>query len=166
MTFAPPEITVNQNDFASVSSRLKSMPAEVRAQVLDEVGAYAVDVLGDEVPDRVDHSPGSTPYIWNSERQRRAFFASDGFGRGIPTERTNAMADGWDVDVTPYGAKITNSEDYAGFVMGEAQQLGHKADGWKKVQDLINGKLSFRSSRFRDVVMGAYQAAIRKLKLG
>ena len=30
------------------------------------------------------------PIQWDSERQRRAFFATDGFGRGIPTERTGA----------------------------------------------------------------------------
>ena len=42
--------------------------------------------------------PVHYPIRWTSERQRRAFFASDGFGRGIPTKRTGLVAR-WDVHV-------------------------------------------------------------------
>jgi len=163
MTFSTPDITIKDNDFASVSSRIASMPDEVKMAVLDEVSGFAAVTLAEETPPRVDHDPnGGVPYVWNSEKQRRWFFANI----NPPTERTGALESGWASDVTPYGAKISNEQDYAGFVMGESQQRGHEADGWKKVADILAGKLSFRSSRFRDVVMGAVQAAIRKLKLG
>lgn len=36
---------------------------------------------------------------WASEKQRRAFFATKGFGHGIPYQRTDALAQGWDVDI-------------------------------------------------------------------
>jgi hypothetical protein len=40
--------------------------------------------------------PVHYPVRWTSERQRRAFFATKGFGRGIPTKRTGDVAR-WDV---------------------------------------------------------------------
>jgi hypothetical protein len=50
---------------------------------------------------RLQQEPGSPhyPIRWTSLRQKRAFFASDGFGRGIPTRRTHALSRGWDVFV-------------------------------------------------------------------
>jgi hypothetical protein len=36
------------------------------------------------------------PVTWDSERQRRAFFATDGFGHGIPYQRTGATK--WTID--------------------------------------------------------------------
>lgn len=35
--------------------------------------------------------PVRYPIDWDSERQRRAFFATNGFGKGIPYRRTHAM---------------------------------------------------------------------------
>jgi len=37
------------------------------------------------------------PIKWDTEKQRKAFFASDGFGRGIPTKRTGEYQKGWKV---------------------------------------------------------------------
>jgi hypothetical protein len=50
---------------------------------------------------RLQAEPGKPQYPirWTSERQRRAFFATKGFGRGIPTRRTHALSRGWDVYV-------------------------------------------------------------------
>jgi hypothetical protein len=42
--------------------------------------------------------PVKYPIRWTSAKQRRAFFATDGFGRGIPTRRTGAVAK-WEIDV-------------------------------------------------------------------
>jgi hypothetical protein len=79
------------------------------------------------------------PINWTSERQRRAFWASDGFGRGIPTRRTDAMVNAWDVRfrATNTGGTLTlvNDTDYAGYVVGDQQQGFHKDTGWYKVED-------------------------------
>jgi len=50
---------------------------------------------------RLQVEPGKPKYPirWTSERQRKAFFATDGFGRGIPTRRTHALSQGWRVFV-------------------------------------------------------------------
>jgi hypothetical protein len=46
---------------------------------------------------QLQQEPGSPKYPirWPSERQRRAFFATDGFGRGIPTKRSHALSQAW-----------------------------------------------------------------------
>lgn len=90
---------------------------------------------------RVEPSPPSYPYRWASERQRRAFFATNGFGRGIPTKRTGALLRGWDarIEPTPDGAQavIDNNTPYTRFVQGEQQQPGHIATGWVAADDVI-----------------------------
>jgi hypothetical protein len=40
--------------------------------------------------------PVQYPIRWDSEKQRRAFFATDGFGHGIPYQRTGATK--WTID--------------------------------------------------------------------
>lgn len=54
----------------------------------------------DQTTRRLAQIPGAVKYPirWTSERQRRAFFATDGFGRGIPTRRTGRVAQ-WGVFV-------------------------------------------------------------------
>lgn len=49
----------------------------------------------------LQQEPGKPKYPirWTTLRQKRAFFASDGFGRGIPTKRTHKLSQSWDVTV-------------------------------------------------------------------
>ena len=46
------------------------------------------------------------PLQWDSEKQRRAFFASDGFGGGIPYHRIGAYEKSWTVEMQPLGASL------------------------------------------------------------
>jgi len=41
--------------------------------------------------------PITYPVKWDTLKQRRAFFATDGFGKGIPTKRTGAYQKAWQV---------------------------------------------------------------------
>jgi hypothetical protein len=99
------------------------------------IRSYAKRVL------RVKPGKPKYPIRWTSERQRRAFFASNGFGRGIPTKRTDAMINAWDVrfKATTTGGQLTlvNDTDYAGFVVGDNQQGFHKDTGWYQVEDKV-----------------------------
>lgn len=63
------------------------------------------------------------PIKWDSEKQRRAFFATDGFGRGIPTTRTNRYTDGWKVVKRGEGYSLVNDSGYAQWVGGNAYGL-------------------------------------------
>jgi hypothetical protein len=83
------------------------------------------------------------PIAWTSDKQRKAFFATNGFGRGIPTKRTGALNDGWhsfSETITGLGTKVIiwNSQSYAQFVVGRFtpsrhMQRFHRNTGWQPV---------------------------------
>lgn len=76
------------------------------------------------------------PIEWKTEKQRKAFFATDGFGRGIPTRRTGKVSSGWKVEFRDNVIKLYNRVPYARFVYGgfdirtENQQPFHRNTGW------------------------------------
>lgn len=110
---------------------------------------------------RLRRVPGSVkrPIKWTSEKQWRAFFATDGFGRGIPTRRTNEMVDSWDVRFTFVGdgaeVALTNDTDYWRFVVGDEQQGFHRNTGWYRVDDVIPDIQNFAASRFAETYLTA-----------
>jgi hypothetical protein len=63
---------------------------------------------------RVPGQMPSYPIRWDSDRQRRAFFATGGFGGGIPHVRKGFAIAGWKTQTLPNGYTIEN-----------------KAQGWK-----------------------------------
>lgn len=80
-------------------------------------------------------------FPWKSRRQQQAFFASNGFGRGIPTYRSNVLIKSWQVIVVPRqgqipGIGIYNPVHYRKFVTGRYQQPFH-AGRWYKEADLF-----------------------------
>lgn len=155
---------IDETGLSSVLSRIKSLPDETKNEVIADVNEYALELLS-TYPERVEHG-ASNPYKWQTEKQRRAYFATNGFGAGIPYNRTGDLGNSWSANRTGDVVTFTNSAPYAGYVMGDRIQRGHIADGWRTIKQFLAGELSFRSSRFRNVVMSAYQRAIRKLKLG
>ena len=74
------------------------------------------------------------PIAWTTAKQRRAFFASNGFGRGIPTQRTHDIKNSWQVEFnfTEDGGDylIENTSDHARWVIGFDQQQFHANTGW------------------------------------
>lgn len=75
------------------------------------------------------------PIAWKSIKQRKAFFASNGFGRGIPTQRTGALPAAWSLsfEYTAGGitiATFSNPTPYLEFVQGTWQQPMHINTGW------------------------------------
>ena len=60
------------------------------------------------------------PVKWDSEKQRRAYFATDGFGRGIPTVRTDTYIQGWDIRPLDNGYVLTNTAPGAIYISGGA----------------------------------------------
>ena len=87
--------------------------------------------------------PGAVvyPIEWKTDRQRRAFFATDGFGRGIPTKRTGKVNSNWKVAWRSKQAfsgtiEVYNAVTYARFVYGgfnrqtQNQQPFHANTGW------------------------------------
>lgn len=84
----------------------------------------------------------SYPIRWKSEKQRRAFFATNGFGRGIPTKRSGRYLKGWRVLYTPVNAYIgtltaENNVPYAKFISGDDAQPFHLDTGWTQAAPVL-----------------------------
>jgi hypothetical protein len=85
--------------------------------------------------------PGAVryPIQWASDKQRRAFFATNGFGGGIPYRRTRNLQKSWvfAIDEYPNGEEVSigNTADYARYVIGAEQQPFHSNTGWPRIDD-------------------------------
>ena len=81
------------------------------------------------------------PIAWTTPKQKRAFFATKGFGRGIPTQRTGALSKGW-YSRFRYSARDVSLEfgnplPYATYVQGERQQRFHRNTGYTQAQPVF-----------------------------
>ena len=99
----------------------------LRQQLLDELREYP--------------GPVKRPFRWKSERQRRAYFATDGFGWGIPYVRTDALKASWTTHIRDQkdGAvfEVENKAQYAQYVVGDFAQPGHIHTGWASAAVLV-----------------------------
>lgn len=81
------------------------------------------------------------PLRWQSARQRRAFFASNGFGKGIPYQRTGNLGKSWQVSSKALGEGMSitteNTAPYAQYVVGSFQQTFHADTGWVKADPAL-----------------------------
>jgi hypothetical protein len=93
----------------------------------------------------VEPGPVHHPIRWKSERQRRAYFATDGFGQGIPYQRTGALNQAWDAkfefDADGGDFVIENTSPIATYVIGDDQQPYHEQTGWIKAQEVIDDRI-------------------------
>lgn len=80
------------------------------------------EALGDTVAQiaeemREPGKPSTSPVQWDSEKQRKAYFATDGFGHGIPYVRKGDYERGWTKAELPNGWQVSNKHP-AGAVGG------------------------------------------------
>lgn len=124
-----------------LETALKRQAGKFKSRLLRELG--------------IEPPPPDYPLRWASEKQRRAFFATDGFGRGIGAERTHALSQGWKVDVQGsafFGLDIYNTKDYARFVQGDDQQPFHIDTGWPYAPQIISDAIP----EYEDVIIDTY----------
>lgn len=87
------------------------------------------------------------PIQWTSDKQRRAYFATDGFGAGIPYRRTGKVNRGWELfAVERAGGQVEivllNTDPAAPFVFGtfnnndRTQQQFHRNSGWSRARTI------------------------------
>jgi len=94
------------------------------------------------------------PIQWDSEKQRKKFFATDGFGKGIPTKRTNEYVKAWTVrKVGEVGYEIVNEKPYAQYVgggpAGKKQSKIHRGR-WKVFRDVFDNVIKGLPKRVVD----------------
>jgi len=82
------------------------------------------------------------PVKWDSEKQRRAFFATNGFGRGIPTGRSGRYTSGWQIAQDgSIGYRIENSTPYSKYLGGTAFGPGQSRihqERWPILRDVFD----------------------------
>lgn len=98
------------------------------------------------------------PFVWASLKQMRAYFASDGFGAGIPYQRTHRYSQSWRLDMLREGDtftfRVSNDDPAAKWIGGsfdqrrEFQQPGHIASGWPRSQDTVDFWLDAAGDEF------------------
>lgn len=120
-------------------SAFRDLYPRAQAQFRVELQTKVKPVLQKQVDATFGEDPGPVKYKidWTSVKQMAAFFATDGFGKGIPTKRTNQLRDSWVVDVS-YQMRLNlitlrNSKSVAKYVYpGPSQQRFHANTGWGK----------------------------------
>ena len=154
MNNLPPIISFKVRGLEEVQAFLKALP---RGTMKVAIAAMSEYILGDDThglrhyPPRRSHGAGN-PYRWQSEKQRRAFFATKGFGKGIPSKRSYELLRGWQQSVDPYRKTLFNRVPYAKYVMGNQQQIGHTTDGWRKIGKVITDNVKGGMLRARQAV--------------
>jgi hypothetical protein len=154
MNNLPPIISFKVRGLEEVERFLKELP---RGTMKVAIAAMSEYILGDDThglrhyPPRRSHGAGN-PYRWQSEKQRRAFFATKGFGKGIPSRRSYELSRGWQQSVDPYRKTLFNRVPYAKYVMGNQQQKGHTTDGWRKIGKVITDNVKGGMLRARQAV--------------
>ena len=111
------------------------------------------------IADRMS-KPGSPifyPVRWDSPKQMRAFFATNGFGGGIPTIRADSIPTGWEVNQSANGCEISNNQPGALAVYGsltDRQSLIH-IDRWPPFKEVADDELDKLNERAERALMNA-----------
>ena len=105
------------------------------------------------------------PVKWDSEKQRRAFFASNGFGRGIPARRTGKYNQAWAIQrLGETGYRLTNPTKYSQYVGGTAygtSQSRIHGGRWPVMRDVFDDQFEKLPQEIQDALV----AVARRNKL-
>lgn len=83
-------------------------------------------------------SPVTYPIHWDSPKQQRAYFATDGFGEGIPYRRKGEYQQAWKVREIAHGYELANRSGRALFIAGSAS--GEDISPGKKQSNIHKGR--------------------------
>lgn len=124
--------------------------AQTYPQVLADEGERAVQIVAPHLIAELSYTPPRYhgKRIWTSIRQQKAYFATNGFGGGIPYKRTGKLSASWKVFavVSPGGVavRVVNPVKSAKYVVGniytrgrDPQQAMHVQGGWPRADKTI-----------------------------
>lgn len=127
-----PFVTVPLDEFRAQSAAYGRVPA-----LMDTAYKRNMTRLTRRYLTRLRVTPGKPPpgiTRLMTPRQRRAFFASDGFGGGIPHTRTDAVPQGWKAEVETFSdggaVSLYNDEPATYWAEWYGQQPFLAAVGW------------------------------------
>ena len=157
-------IRFENNVFADLNKTAQDAPVRFREALKQRAQAVKTQALTalHDVPGPVVYADNGR-LRWKNERQKRAFFASNGFGRGIPTGRVNepgGVLGAYDVTVNAEGFNgsmlLINNYPGAEFIIGDFQQPFHADTGWQRVDNAA----AEIGPVFADVVVAAWNEAV------
>lgn len=134
-------VTVDIDNATRSLDQIRPALAATHDDVVNRIGDAVINGLAFTPPRR--RWPQDYPIEWTSERQRRAYFATNGFGAGIPYSRTGRLQDGWRLTKNEFDVVFENPSRIGKFVFGtfdipeadalRAMQRFHAITGWKPV---------------------------------
>lgn len=132
------ELIQTENVFDAIRDGIEKAPDQFKVLFVQKTRPITDGVLNQL---RQEPGPVKYPVDWTSERQRRAFYATNGFGRGIPTKRTGKYLRSWQAGFEVQGGVsefvIENTDPKAQFVGGIYQQRFHRQTGWVYAPDVV-----------------------------
>lgn len=146
---------------AQLSINILHLPDAFHNALQGRQGQLASDALR-----KLTIVPGAPiyPIRWKSQRQRRAFFASNGFGKGIPTKRSYKLLKGWRVLYQRTGdggfISLVNEVPYMKYVQGDEAQPFHLDTGWIQRGDVVNDFVRETTEQVSIVWLTTAQAAV------
>lgn len=145
-------IEPKQDILEALAEQMQKTPALLNTALKRQVGKFKSRTLGRL---RVEPASPQYPIRWKSEKQRRAFWASDGFGRGIGAPRTHELSQGWKVEMSGsdfFSLAVYNEKDYTRFVEGDDKQPFHFDTGWLDAAPILVDE----EERFEDALIETY----------
>lgn len=125
-------VTDNVGDIGSFLDGYRDVAAQTFLDTVDELRPQALQALGVTPP------PVKRPIQWTSRKQQMAFFASDGFGHGIPYVRATYgpgnVQGSWFMKAQINGVDVSSRTSIVG--LGDASlsaQIGNKSPASKYV---------------------------------
>lgn len=167
--YKPFDVIVDQKKLNSLQNKLSKYPYYAIQQGMIAATDYLNDI------DMVQMYPPESdePFIWSSDRQRKAYFASDGFGGGIPYSRTYDLADSGEFtyhageEDGPYSTiSYSNPLPYSDYVIGANIIIGLRKRGWKPVNKFVITRSRDVGEAFRRTVLNTWQDMDRFVSSG
>lgn len=119
-----------------MQTAFKRNVSRLRSRILDDLTQDPGPVV------YAARSASGAPMLrWKSRKQQIAYHRSNGFGKGIPYQRSGDLQAGY--RVTPIAddnggiLQVTNTTPYANFVVGDDAQPFHLDTGWRQVGTAI-----------------------------
>lgn len=131
-------LSIDNDIIAAITSNLVKLPTLMETAVKRQEGRIKSRLLKQL---RTEPGPVKYPIQWSSDKQRKAYFATNGFGNGIPYKRTGKLVKAWRVEFVKSSDGLTlvaeNPVKSAKYVIGDAQQPFHANTGWYRADNVI-----------------------------
>jgi hypothetical protein len=122
-------IAIDIQGLETVMMRLKKLPKEAMDEGVEAANEYLVNVMQQYPP------KPTAPFQWSSDKQRR-YVMMKMRSEGYPG-RNQTLRNAWKTVGSGYQQMIVNETPYAQYVQGDQQIVGHTANGWSTIDNII-----------------------------